>query len=107
MSRQEKYDNILRMFTPTNYPNVTVVTMKNGEKFYGYFDLGGFPNDRAVADAHKIYFVPTDNAREFQQYFEREQKKNANLCTLLDVDEIQSIVYQTPHGEIEKEFNFN
>jgi hypothetical protein len=51
--------------------------------------------------------VPTDNAREFQQYFEREQKKNANLCTLLDVDEIQSIVYQTPHGEIEKEFNFN
>ena len=106
MNREQKYNTILMMFTPTHYPNTTVVTMKDGEVFYGFFDVGGFPNDMEVANAHKIYFVPNDNAIEFQQTFQREQKKNANLCPLLDVDEIENIVYKTPQGKIEKECNF-
>ena len=106
MTKNERYSAVQLYFIPSEYPNVTTVTMKDGVKHYGFFDVGGFDNDEQLKADCQFWFVPNHNMGAYLAEQRLDRKKDATLCILIDVDDIEAIVYQTPNKEVLKEVSF-
>lgn len=100
MKREEKYNLIYRFFIPTHAPNTTVVTLKNGEIYNGFFDVGGFGNDEQLWKTQIYMFVPNYYSTSFRDEFQQTQKKNISYCVQIDVDDIDEVTYKTPENII-------
>jgi len=89
MTKQEFAKTIETYYAVTKYPDITVVTYNDGQKFYGYFQ--GFEDEEALKREFKFRFVPMNNIQALRSDEGKTGKLNPKHSIVIECDKILNL----------------